>query len=101
MIDILNLGDLVGVKVKDVELIKVLKVSYPLYHVLSKHEDPEGWDRMKVSYLFDLVIVEVQENETWQRDKVLYLSDMIVLEVQKSESLLTFEEGHMRELSLV
>ena len=79
MVDVFDFGNLIRVKVKDIELVQVLQVSNPLNVVLSEHENSQGRYSMQVGDLLDLVVIEVKEYQIWQGDQVLYLGDMIVL----------------------
>ena len=63
MIDVLDLGDLVRVEIKHIQLIEVLQVPNPFYHVLAKHEDSECGHCVEVSDLLDLIVVEIQEDQ--------------------------------------
>ena len=52
-------------------------------------------------YFFYAIVVQIQEDECGQADQVLNFRNVIVLQVQKSEALLSFQEGHVGQLSLV
>lgn len=49
-------------EVQHIKLRQVLKVANILDIVLTKHKDPERWDRMQIRNFLDLVVVKVKED---------------------------------------
>ncbi len=62
MVDVLYFVDLVAVKVKHVQLLKVLQVANLFYKVFAQHEHPESRNCVQVGDLFYLVVVQVKED---------------------------------------
>lgn len=61
--DVFNLGDFIGVEVKNIQLSQILEISNTLNIVFTKHKHSEGWNCVQMWDFLDAVVVKVQENK--------------------------------------